>query len=434
MNQQLSIDDAFEQAFSWQKKGDTEQAKAVYLMILEAVPEEPRSLHFLGTLLHQEEKSDLALSCVKKSIELSPDSPDWRNDLGNILADRGDFGAAAGEFENAIALMPGNPIYWNNLGAVHDNCGRTSEAESAFQRAIALDPLFEDALRNLGNLLDREGRQMEAAEYHCRAFVLKPTSDKPRSMLGIAYYRLGRLAEAAEIYRQWMLEEPENPIPGYHYAACSGKEVPLRASDEYVEKHFDKFAPNFDSNLQNLSYRGPDMIAGVLLGAAARNSTLAVLDAGCGTGLCAPILAPYAQRLTGVDLSAVMLEKAKKCGLYHELVKCEITKYLAEYPDSFDLVAAADTLIYFGALEQLFAAGYAALRPGGLFVFTVEEERNANEAYCLNPHGRYSHGKGYLADLLAKCGFEILALEPGAIRVEFGTPVDGLAIAARRKW
>ena len=433
MDQQLSIDEAFEYAFSWHRKGDTEQAKATYLMILDVVPEEPRSLHFLGILLHQEEKSDLALSCVKKSIELVPDSPDWRNDLGNILADRGDFAGAAGEFENVIALTPGNPVYWNNLGAVQDRCGRAAEAQLAFRSAIAIDPLFGDALCNLGNLLDREGRQVEAAEFHCRAFVLEPTQDKPKSMLGIAYYKLGRLAEAAEIYRQWMLEEPDNPIPRYHYSACSREAVPLRASDDYVEKHFDTFAPNFDSNLRNLSYRGPDMIARALQSVATRNPGLAVLDAGCGTGLCAAILSPYARRLTGVDLSAAMLDEAKKRGLYHELVKCEITNYLAEHPNRFDLVAAADTLIYFGALEELFATGYSALRAGGLFVFTVEEERTANETFRLNPHGRYSHSKGYLADLLSKSGFEILAMEPGAIRVEFGTPVEGLTIAARCK-
>ncbi len=431
MDQQLSIDEAFEHAFSCHGKGETEQAKAIYIQILDAMPEEPRSLHYLGILLHQDEKSDLALACVKRSIELVPDVPEWRNDLGNILADRGDFPGAAGEFENAIALVPDNAMYWNNLGAVQDRNGRAAEAHLAFQRAIAINPLFGDALSNLGNLLDRAGRQMEAAEYHCRAFVLEPTRDKPKSMLAIAYYKLGRLAEAAEIYRQWMIEEPGNPLPAHYYAACTGVAVPLRAADEYVEKHFDAFAPKFDSNLQNLSYRGPDMISGALQRIAARDPGLAVLDAGCGTGLCAPILAPYAQRLTGVDLSAAMLAEAGKRGLYHELVKCELTSYLAGHPGRFDLVAAADTMIYFGALEELFAASYSALRLGGIFVFTVEEE-NGNEAFCLNPHGRYSHSKRYLAGLLPKSGFEILAMDPDVIRVEFGIPVAGLTIAARR--
>lgn len=433
MNQQLSIDEAFEQAFSWHKKGDTEQAKATYLMILDVVPEEPRSLHFLGILLHQEEKTDQALSCVKRSVELFPDSPDWRNDLGNMLADHGDFAGAAAEFESAIALVPDNPLYWNNLGAVQDRCGRTAEAHRSFQEAIAIDPFFGDALINLANLLDREGRQVEAAEYHCRAFVLAPTHGKPKSMLGIAYYKLGRLAEAAEIYREWMLEEPDNPIPKYHYSACSKEAVPSRASNDYVEKHFDSFAPDFDSNLRNLSYRGPDMIAKALRNAASRNSALSVLDAGCGTGFCGPTLAPYAGRLIGVDLSSAMLEVAKKRGMYHELVKCEITDYLVKHPDCFDLVAAVDTLIYFGDLKELLSAGYTALRPGGLFVFTVEEEKAANETYRLNPHGRYSHGKDHLAALLAQSGFEILAMDPDVIRVEFGMPVDGLTVTARRK-
>ena len=36
-----------------------------------------------------------------------------------------------------------------------------------------------------------------------------------------------------------------------------------------------------------------------------------VLDAGCGTGLCGPLLRPYAKRLVGVDLSSGMLERAR---------------------------------------------------------------------------------------------------------------------------
>ena len=432
MDQQLSVDEAFEIAFACHMKGDMEQAKTTYLMILDALPEEPRSLHFLGILLHQEEKSDLAVQCVRRSVELVPDSPDWRNDLGNILAERGDMESAGREFENAIALQPNNPMLWNNLGAMRERSGKASEAQLAFREAIAIDPFFGDALSNLANSLDREGRQIEAAEYHCRAYVLEPTRDKPKSMLGIAYYKLGRLVEAAEIYREWMSEEPDNPIPRYHFAACSGEAVPLRASDAYVEKHFDKFAPNFDSQLENLSYRGPEMIAEALARVATPVGAWSVLDAGCGTGLCARFLSPYASHLIGIDLSSVMLEEAKRRGLYHELVKYEITSYLAGHQGCFDLIAAADTLIYFGALEELFAAVFSALRPGGLFIFTVEEAA-ADETFRLNPHGRYSHGKNYLTAFLLKAGFELLAMDFGVVRVEFGNPVDGLTISARRK-
>ena len=36
-----------------------------------------------------------------------------------------------------------------------------------------------------------------------------------------------------------------------------------------------------------------------------------MLDAGCGTVLCGPLVAPFARRLVGVDLSARMLDQAK---------------------------------------------------------------------------------------------------------------------------
>ncbi|MGA7595749.1 MAG: tetratricopeptide repeat protein [Gallionella sp.] len=431
MNQQLSVDEAFEIAFSCHMKGDLEQAKSTYLMILEALPEEPRSLHFLGILLHKEERSDLAVQCVRRSIELFPESPGWRNDLGNMLAERGDTEAAEHEFENAIDLQPDNPMFWNNLGAMQERSGKTNEAQLSFRKAIAIDPYFGDALSNLANSLNREGKELEAAEFHCRAFVLEPTHDKPKSMLGIAYYKLGRLAEAAEVYREWMSEEPDNPIPRHLFAACSGEAVPTRASDAYVEKHFDKLAAKFDANLKNLAYSGPEMIAGALAKIDSPAENWTVLDAGCGTGLAARKLSPYAMKLTGVDISSAMLAEAKKGGLYHELVKCEVTSYLAAHPGCFDLIVAADTLIYFGALEELFASAFSALCPGGYFIFTVEQAA-VDEAFRLNPHGRYCHGKNYLASTLLKVGFELLAMDSGVVRVEFGNPVDGLTISARR--
>ena len=41
--------------------------------------------------------------------------------------------------------------------------------------------------------------------------------------------------------------------------------------------------------------------------------------------------------------------------------------------DAFDLIVTADTLVYFGALDDVAAAAAGALRTGGRFIFTVEE-------------------------------------------------------------
>ena len=50
----------------------------------------------------------------------------------------------------------------------------------------------------------------------------------------------------------------------------------------------------------------------------------AVLDAGCGTGLCAPLLRPHATHLTGCDISVPMLEKAKAKLGYDALLRSDL--------------------------------------------------------------------------------------------------------------
>jgi predicted TPR repeat methyltransferase len=158
-----------------------------------------------------------------------------------------------------------------------------------------------------------------------------------------------------------------------------------------------------------------------------------VLDAGCGTGLCGPLVAPYARRLVGVDLSARMLAQAGARDVYDELVKRELTGYLRDSPGAFDVIVSADTLVYFGPLDSVVSASADALRPGGRFIFTVEEliDGGPNAAYAIGAHGRYSHARQYLERVLSQANLqpEIASAE---LRLEAGVPVPGLVVRATK--
>jgi predicted TPR repeat methyltransferase len=241
---------------------------------------------------------------------------------------------------------------------------------------------------------------------------------------------LGDVGEAIRIFENWLKEEPDDPIALHMLAACTGRDVPSRASDGFVERTFDGFAASFESKLLKLSYRAPALVARALeQSGLAASKRFDVLDAGCGTGLCGPLVAPYARRLTGVDLSDGMLARAKEKNVYDELTKSELTAFLRANPDSFDLILATDTLVYFGDLEGVVAAAASALRANGLFVFTLEHAISgaAHIDWRLELHGRYSHARRYVERVLAAAGLQAWIV-PAELRMESGAPVAGLVV------
>ncbi|HET7203360.1 MAG TPA: tetratricopeptide repeat protein [Steroidobacteraceae bacterium] len=433
---EVTVAEALQLAVQYHRNGHLKAAETVYRRVLEASPDQPDALHFLGVLAHQQGDSAKAIELIRRAIALLPESAGLYNNLGNVLYEAEQFDEAACAYESAIRCEPRHADAFSNLGAVRRIQGRLAEAAEAYRRAIEIDPRHADAHHNLGNLLSAQGRVQESVTYYCTAITLRPEHPEARRHLGIAYATLGRMAEAADVYRKWLREEPGNPVATHMLAACCGESTPDRASDLYVEQIFDNFARSFDAKLARLSYRAPQLVAEAVRsaydGPAGR---LAILDAGCGTGLCAPLVAPFAGRLVGVDLSSAMLLKASSRDAYDELVKCELTEYMVGHPAEFDLVISADTLVYFGALDAAFDAAYAALRSDGILVFTVEharEESTGSPGYRLNPHGRYSHTESYLMRALGASGFRVAHMSAATLRMESGTPVAGTVVTARK--
>lgn len=432
---EMSIDDALGLAVRMHRQDRLEGATQIYRRILQAVPGHPDAMALLGMAEHQMGRSDEGVALVRAAIQRAPGFAGFQVNLGNMLSESGRLDEARQAYERARELEPGRADTLNNLGVLYQALRRHDEARASFERAIELDPGHVRAWNNLGILLDVLGQPQESVRAYLKAVDLSPGHAGSIFLLGMTFYNLGQLDKATQVFKHWMEREPDNPRPAHLYAACSGQAVPKRAPDAYVEAEFDGFARSFERVLtERLEYRAPQLCADLLASRLGEpKAALDVLDVGCGTGLCGPLVAPWARRLVGVDLSSGMLSKARGKGVYDELVKAELTGFLQGTPSAWDAAVCADTLCYFGDLGEVMQATAAALRPGAPMVYTVEaQDDDTSSEARIQPNGRYVHGRAHLERTAAAAGLELLHAERQPLRIEGRSEVQGWLVAVAR--
>ncbi len=117
------------------------------------------------------------------------------------------------------------------------------------------------------------------------------------------------------------------------------------------------------------------------------------LDFGCGVGRLTQALARHFDAVTGVDISAAMIERARRFNGHGARCAYLVNTRpdLGVLPDAnFDLVCTVLTLQH---MEPSLAAGYVrefvrVLRPGGILVFQVMTELRPDEVPASGLKGR----------------------------------------------
>jgi predicted TPR repeat methyltransferase len=214
-------------------------------------------------------------------------------------------------------------------------------------------------------------------------------------------------------------------------AAAEAIKTAPRSDPGYVRHLFDQFSADYDSRMiGQLGYAAPQILLDLAGMVMPGRDGLAILDLGCGTGLSGLAFRPFAARLDGIDLSPAMIEKAAARNIYDNLAVGDLETALSAPGPAYDLILAADTLVYLGNLETVFGAAHARLAPDGFFLFTVEKA--AGERFELGPKRRWRHGEGYLRDLAGRAGFQVAGFVAATPRHEAGHPVDGFAVALGR--
>jgi predicted TPR repeat methyltransferase len=346
------------------ENGDLEAACYFLGEALQIAPDFVEGLHLRGIALMRLGQNAAALVCLDQAVNLAPHFHEAILNRATLLLEMGQPGDALAGFDRLLSLDPGNAVAWNNRGNALVALGRLEEGAAAYDRALAIDPNLETAGQN-------------------RFYAL------------LALRKVDR--------------------------------IPAFAAREA----FDRVAQNYDQTvLRDLAYRGPEhlrALAGRVLGKLVPPRR--ILDLGCGTGLAGECFkdATGGGRLDGVDISPLMIEEARKRGIYDQLLVADFESFLAAPGPSYGLILCADALVYVGDLAPTFTGVANRLEPGGVFLFTAEAKRGGG--WELTDANRFRHSASYLQTEAQRAGLSWLDLMECTPRYERGEPVAGFAVA-----
>ncbi len=294
--------------------------------------------------------------------------------------------------------------------------------------------ILADRRYDFARMLKERGDLEGALSLFEEAAALVPGWAPAEFALAETLEALGRHQEAAAHYTQYLrLAETDEMGAEIRLALIGSAPVPKTLPEAYVRSLFDQYAPRFEESLlANLDYKAPFQLLDAIERLRPQQpSGERVLDLGCGTGLAGEAFRKRAAWLVGVDLSPGMIAEAGRKTIYDELHVADAVAGLAGRDGFFDLIVAADVLVYIGDLAPVFRAALAAIRPDGLFAFSVQ--RTDDTDFILGAECRYSHRADYVRAVAADVGFDVTEIAPAVSRVEAGKDVPGLIAVLRRR-
>ncbi|MDG4601366.1 MAG: tetratricopeptide repeat protein [Defluviicoccus sp.] len=388
----------FDDAVALHQADRLAEAEAIYRGILTRAPDDRRVLQNLGVLCWRQGRRDEALRLYERALATAPGDPALNAWIGGALFTLKDYDRAELHLRRALARRADDLRLVLRLASLLDERNMAEEAEELFRRAIQIAPGEAAAHRGLADFLCGRGRAIEATASFRRVVEL----------------------------------DPADKIAAYMLAAGEGRKL-SETPPEFVERFSDAIAASFETvHVDRLNYQLQQQLLDLLdaeLGAARRFGR--VLDLGCGTGLMGAKLRRRCDVLHGLDLSTAMLDQARAKGIYDDLTCGEIVASLRGGAGAYDLMTAADVLVYSGDLSEVFAAAASRLTAGGLLLFSTEAL--ACGSWQLTPIGRFAHDPGYVQACGEGAGLELVRRTTVAIPREGGCTLAGGLYLLRRR-
>lgn len=303
-----------------------------------------------------------------------------------------------------------NPVVWLALGNAYTVLGQNEAAGEAYETLSRLTEISDDIRLNWANVLIEEQKFEQAFD------LLNQISDFSDTLFLLmrdvlfAMRRTGRENEAREKAVFWRSMRPENQDVNYLCTAFLGEKTNESAPLSFVRLINEVYAvEQAERAADRKKYFGPEILDRAVQALKLPiGRSMNVLDIGCGSGAAADILSDFSRpagTLTGIDVSDIALDFATDKQVYNELEEADLISFCSADPEKYDLIAGLDSLFYFGDLTPVLTAVKTALKPGGIFVFTVRAAEGGRD-FDLDIYGRFKQGSRFVSECITAAGLD----------------------------
>lgn len=213
----MDLKEKFQKAFGFHKEGRYQDAKKIYIEILNETPDDFHCLHYLGLIARKNKEYVSAFEFISKALITNPNSSEAHFNLGNVLIDLNRVNEAIKSYDLAIKIKPDYELYLIRGNALVELKELDAALES-YNKSIGLEPDCFLALLNKGSVLvglkDFDG----AIASYDKAIKLKPTNLLARFKKGVALKEMGKVEEAKKTFKEIIKTQPSHFLSLYELA------------------------------------------------------------------------------------------------------------------------------------------------------------------------------------------------------------------------
>jgi tetratricopeptide (TPR) repeat protein len=204
----IQVQPLFEQAVTLHRRGQFDQAKALYEQILQLEPRHFDATHLLGLMACQQKDHAAGLPLIHQAIAINPQNAGPYSNLGVIYKELKQFDEALKFQSKAIELDPGFSKAYFNRGNLHKALKQQDLAIQDYNKALELNPQDAEALVNRA-LVYFELKNYSTAEKDLdRAIEINPHLGDAHFNRGLLMTRLLKFDQALISYRNTLVLTP----------------------------------------------------------------------------------------------------------------------------------------------------------------------------------------------------------------------------------